>query len=290
MAGLSEAGTVALTVTPLDPVMGAEVAGLDLSQPLSAATMSELRALLNRFALLCFRDQSLTMDQQVAFSENWGPLAAFTMDGHVLAGANDRIQVGSNADERGQPNGRHPDPTAMFWHSDGSWRARPAFATILYGVDIPSRGGDTLICNGTAAYEALPAERKRALDDVMAIHSVEYSRRAAGGNPATEHEKRIAPPTRHPLARIHPETGRRAIFCGCHAWKIEGLSEAEGRRVLDEIQAYATQERFVYRHVWRRHDVLMWDNRCTMHAATPFDTETELRTIWRTVVDGEATA
>jgi alpha-ketoglutarate-dependent taurine dioxygenase len=118
---------------------------------------------------------------------------------------------------------------------------------------------------------------------------VEHSRRDGGVALATEEEKRKAPPIRHPLARKHPATGRKAIYAGCHAWKIDGLPEEEGRELLDYLIAHAVQDRFVYAHKWKKHDLVMWDNRCTFHAATDFDTVNELRIMYRTVVEGELT-
>jgi alpha-ketoglutarate-dependent taurine dioxygenase len=275
---------------PLSRVMGAEVTGLDLSQPLSRDVFATLEELFAEYKLLCFRDQTLTCDQQVAFTERWGPPLEHTMAGHVQGGPRDFVQIASNAAPDGKPNGKHPDVTAMRWHTDRSWRSEPALATLLYGVEVPKVGGDTLFCNTTMAYEALPDETRRRVDTMKVIHSVEYSRRTADGPPATEYELRIGPPTPHPLARKHPLTGRRAIFLGCHAWKIDGMSEEEGRALIDELMAFATQDRFVYRHPWRQHDFVMWDNRCTFHAATPYDTFKELRTMHRTVVQGGPTS
>jgi alpha-ketoglutarate-dependent taurine dioxygenase len=284
------ARTPNLVVRPLGPVMGAEVVGLDLSQPVSNEVFKKLEGLFLEYKVLCFRDQSLSIEQQVAFTERWGPLLEHTMASHVRGGPSEVVQIASNAGPDGKPNGKHPDVTAMRWHTDRSWRSEPALATLLYGAELPSVGGDTLFCNTTLAYEALTDEVKRRIDSMKVIHSVEYSRRVADGPAATEYELRIAPPTPHPLARKHPVTGLRAIYLGCHAWKIDGMSEEDGRALIDELMAFATQEQFIYRHKWRRHDFVMWDNRCTFHAATPYDTTKEIRTMHRTVVQGGPTA
>ncbi len=274
---------------PLGRVMGAEIVGVDLSRPLPAGVFEKLEQLFLEYKVLCFRDQSLTNEQQVAFTELWGPPLEHTMANHVQSGPRNFVQIASNADADGKPNGKHPDVTAMRWHTDRSWRAEPALATLLYGLEVPSTGGDTLFCNTAMAYDALPDDLKRRVDSMKVIHSVEYSRRTGDGPPATEYELKIGPPTPHPLARKHPMTGKRAIFLGCHAWKIDGMSEEAGRALIDELMAFATQERFVYRHVWRKHDFVMWDNRCTFHAATPYDTTKYLRTMHRTVVQGGPT-
>jgi alpha-ketoglutarate-dependent taurine dioxygenase len=272
-------------IRPLDPVMGAEVTGVDVSRPLSREAKHRLEDAFNEYKLLCFRQQVLTTDSLVAFTRNWGEPGEHTMPGQLREGVTD-VNIASNADAEGKPNGKHPDPTAMRWHTDRSWRPDPVTATLLYGVEVPGEGGDTLFCNTAKAYEALPQDMKRRIDSMRVIHSVEFSRLTGGGPKATEYELKIAPPQAHPLARTHPVTGKRAIYTGCHAWKIEGLPDDEGRELLDYLTNFATQSQFVYRHKWRKHDLLMWDNRCTFHAATPYDTSKELRTMYRTVVAG----
>jgi taurine dioxygenase len=269
--------------------MGAEIIGLDLSLALSGTATRRVQEAFNEYKVLCFRDQQLTMDQLVSFSKTWGPLVEHTMPGQLRDGITE-INIATNADTEGKPSGKHPDLTAMRWHTDRSWRIEPALATILYGVEVPSTGGDTLFSNCTKAYDGLPDEMKRRVDPLRAIHSVEYSRKTGDGPAATEYELLNHPPTPHPLARRHPATGHKALFCGCHAWMIEGWPEQQGRELLDQMQAFATRDEFVYRHKWRRHDLLMWDNRCTMHAATPYDTAKELRTMYRTVVAGGPTS
>lgn len=290
MEARAEAKRSTFAATSLGPVMGAEIVGLDLSKPLSAADIQRLQDLLIEYKVLCFRDQDLSIDRQIAFTKYWGTPLEHTMASHKRTGTREEVQVASNVGPDGKPNGKHPDVTAMRWHTDRSWRPDPALMTLLYGVEVPGEGGDTLFCNTSLAYDNLPDEMKRRIDPMKVIHSVEYSRRTGtGGPPATEYELRIAPPTPHPLARKHPVTGKRAIFAGCHAWKIDGMPEADGRRLLDELMAFATQDRFVYRHKWRRHDLVMWDNRCTFHAATPYDTAKEIRITHRTVVQGTRT-
>jgi alpha-ketoglutarate-dependent taurine dioxygenase len=160
---------------------------------------------------------------------------------------------------------------------------------LLYGLEVPAEGGDSLFANTSMAFHALPQPLKDRVASMTAIHSVEYSRDTGGGPKATPYELSIAPPQPHPLARVHPVTGKRALYIGCHAWKIDGMPYAEGRQLLDDLLEFATRPEFVYRHKWRRHDLLMWDDRCTLHSATPFDAARELRTTFRTVVAGIAT-
>jgi taurine dioxygenase len=277
-----------VTIRPLGPVMGGEVIGADVSGPVSKETFQAFKDAFAQYKVLVFRDQHLTKDQLIAFSRLWGPLGEHIMPGATRDGIAE-INVMSNADANGKPNGKHPDPTAKRWHTDRSYMPKPALASLLYGTEVPKSGGDTLFANTTMAYDHLPAETRAKIDGLNAIHSVEYSRRDGGVALATEEELRKAPNVKHPLARIHPITGKKAIYCGCHAWKVDGWSEEESRPLLDSLLKHAIEERFVYRHKWSRNDLVMWDNRCTFHAATDFDTAKELRVMYRTVVEGDAT-
>lgn len=274
----------------LAPTIGLAINGLDMSRAVSAAIEAELVELFLTHKILCFRKQSLSLEEQVAFTRMWGEPLEHTMEGQKQAGAENKVQVASNVGADGKPNGKHPDVTAMRWHTDRSWRREPALATILHGIEVPSQGGDTLFCDAAAAYRALSPQRKRELEGVNVIHSVEYSRIAAGGPPATAYELRIGPPVAHPLVRRHPETGEPSLFLGSHAWKIEGREEAEGRELIEQLTAFMTQEQFVYAHKWQRGDLVIWDNRCLLHRATPYDTEKELRITHRTVVRGGPTS
>jgi alpha-ketoglutarate-dependent taurine dioxygenase len=277
-----------IIIRPLGPIMGAEIIGADVSKPVASKTFQRFKDALHEYKVLAFRDQRLSKDDLIAFSRQWGPLGEHIMPGATRAGVPE-INVMSNADAEGKPNGKHPDPSAKRWHTDRSYMPRPALASLLYGVEVPSVGGDTLFANAALAYDNLPEDVRQRIDKLNAIHSVEHSRRTGGVALATEDEKKKAPPIRHPLARKHPATGRKAIYAGCHAWKVDGLAEGEGRELLDYLINHATQERFVYAHKWKKHDLVIWDNRCTFHAATDYDTAKELRVMYRTVVEGDAT-
>ena len=283
-----QASTGTITIRPLSTVMAAEVIGADLSRPLSATDLALFEEAFNRYKVLVYRDQNLTKEQLLAFSKRWGPLGEHIMPG-AASDDYEEINVMSNKGPDGKPTGKHPDPTAKRWHTDRSYMPRPAKATFLYGLEVPTVGGDTLFANATMAYDALPDDVRNRIDRLNAIHWVEHSRRTGGVALATEYELKKAPPVRHPLARPHPATGRKAIYCGCHAWKVEGLPDDEGRALLDYLIGFAVEERFLYRHKWRTRDLLMWDNRCVFHAATDYDTAKELRVLYRTIIEGDAT-
>jgi len=272
-------------IRPLSPTFAAEVVGLDLRNPLDEAARREVYDAFVRYHVLCFRDQRLTPEEQIAFSEQFGTLerhiARNRSAGHPL------LHVVSNLGPDGKPSGK---VGSTGWHSDKSFRPEPSLATILHAVTMPPAGGDTCFADMEAAYVALPEDRKAALAGVRVIHSWELSREKLGLK-ATADEIADAPPMAHPLVRVHPDSGRRSLFMGEHASHFEGGPIAEGRAALTELEAHATQERFVYRHHWRMGDVLMWDNRCLLHRADPnFDAAMYPRVLHRTCLRGTAPA
>jgi taurine dioxygenase len=265
-------------VRPLSPVMAAEVVGLDLREKLEAATRQAVYDAFVRYQVLAFRDQSLAKPEQIAFTEQFG-----TLERHVATNRGGDIpllHVVSNLNAEGKPSGKVKSTT---WHSDKSFRPEPSMATILHAVVMPPDGGDTCF-----AYDALDDAEKAALDGLRVIHSWELSQQKSGMR-ATEDEIRDAPPMRHPLVRVHPDSGRRCLFMGQHASHIDGWPMADGRALLAKLEAHATQERFVYRHKWHAGDMLMWDNRCLLHRADPnFDAALYPRVLHRTCLRGTA--
>ena len=275
----------AFTIEPLSPVLGASIAGLDLREPLAEATRRAVYDAFVRYHVLCFRDQHLTDDQQIAFTEQFG-----TLERHMAMNRGKRnplVHIVTNLDADGKPSGV---VASTKWHSDKSFRPQPSLATILHALVMPPDGGETCFASMVAAYEALPDAEKAALDGVRVVHSWEISRARAGSR-ATPEEIADAPPMTHPLVRTIPETGRKALFMGEHAVYFEGQPEDVGRARLEELQAFAVQERFIYRHKWTLGDLLMWDNRCLLHCAnTNFDAARFPRVLQRTCLRGTAPA
>ena len=275
-----EAGQ-SFTLRPLSPALAAEVIGLDLRQPLDSATRDAVYAAFVRHHVLCFRDQALNKDQQIAFTQQFG-----TLERHIASnrGAdNPLVHTVSNLDAQGVPSGK---VGSQAWHSDKSFRPEPSLATVLHAVTLPPEGGNTCFADMTAAYDALDAAEQAELDGVRVIHSWELSRQKSGQQ-ATPEEVRDAPPMSHPLVRVHPDTGRKSLFMGEHASHFDGRPMAEGRARLATLQAHATQDQFVYRHHWRPGDMLMWDNRCLLHRADPnFDAALYPRVLHRTCLRG----
>ena len=272
-------------IRPLAETMAAEVIGLDLRRPFEPSTRDAVYQAFLDNQILVFRDQDLTKDEQIAFTEQFG-----TLERHALSnrGTSDSpfVHMVTNLDSEGRLTGKL---NSTRWHSDKSFRPAPSMATILHARILPPDGGDTVFANMYAAYEALGEAERAELDRLRVVHSWELSRENIGRK-LSQAEIDDAPPQIHPLARVHPDTGRRALFMGMHASHIEGGSIEAGRARLEALEANATEERFLYRHHWRNGDVLMWDNRCLLHRADPnFEVATHPRVMHRTCLRGTPT-
>jgi taurine dioxygenase len=275
-------------INRLSPVMGAEVRGVDLAVPMDPATFDLILDAFHRHLLLRFPGQHVTEAQQVTFSRRFGDLQVHVLD-QFRHSEHPEIYVLSNVDRRtGKTTGHHPDKGTLVWHSDLSFQQRPALATLLYGIEVPRTGGDTLYADMYAAYDALSDKMKRRIAPLRAVHDLDYSRTRAGEAPMTEAQRREAPPVDHPLVRTHPETGRKSLYISHHVSHIGRLPKDEGRTLFDELMAHAIDDRFMFPYRWRQGDVVIWDNRCTMHCATPYDAADERRVMHRTVVKGDA--
>jgi len=279
-----------LDVTPLEH-LGARVEGVDLSTPIDEATFGGIyRAFLDH-RVLSIPGQRLSSRQVLDVSARFGPLEA-----HVKKRFHHPdtplMLVLSNVVEAGRAIGARDGGT--FWHSDMSFAARPCRATLLYGIQIPDEGGDTLLADLTRAYEDLPDRLKTRLEGLQGVH--DYAKAdeisaAQGGqrSPLTEEEKKRVPRVTHPVVRTHPETGRKAIYITPGYTRcIDGLPEAESAALMDEIFAHCLQPQYQLRYRWRAGDVVIWDNAAVMHSATtlylPADRH---RTLWRTVISGD---
>jgi taurine dioxygenase len=277
-----------MEIQPVSQVMGAQVRGVDLSRPLGGDAFGEILHAFHRYMLLVFPGQRIDEAQQVAFSRRFGELQIHVLEQYRHP-RHPEIYVLSNVDAvTGKTTGTHPDKGTLVWHSDLSFVPKPALATALYGIEVPAAGGDTLFADMCAAYDTLDLEMKHRLGKLRAVHDINVSRIRAGEAPMTERQRAEAPPVEHPIVRTHPATGRKVLYVSRHASHIAGLPRAESDALLEQLQAHATSERFVYRHRWRQHDLVIWDNRCTMHCATQYDPGAERRVMHRTVIKGDA--
>jgi taurine dioxygenase len=273
-------------IRPLSELMGAEVIGLDLSQPIDDATRDAILDALVEHHILCFRNQSLTKEQQYAFTERFGEL-----EGHVTrTWTGDKapiVHTVSNLDKEGNPTDNPFTQGNFFWHTDKSYHAIPSLATLLYAVQLPPSGGSTQFCNMYAAYEALPEEMKERIAGYHAEHSWEVSRNNSFSRPASEEEKAERPPVVHPVVRTHPVTGRKLLYLGHHTSHIVELPYGEGRALLYQLLDFATQPHRTYTHHWKVGDLVMWDNRCLQHRGMrDFDMSKHPRVLHRTVLKG----
>jgi len=272
----------------LSPALGAEVRDLDISQPLSAEQVAEVRRAWLDHLVLVFRGRSLSDDQLCAFSRQFGTLDAVPAWHQYHVPGQPNVLIVSNVKEQGKPIGVLGDGEAA-WHTDMSYIPLPPTASLLHALEIPDSGGDTYWMNMYAVYEALPAALKRRIAGLALNHdsSTDSSGEVRPGHkPVVDASQ--APGVKHPLVRLHPETKRPALYLGrrLHAYVV-GLSVAESEALLDELWKHALDDRFVFRHRWQVGDLLMWDNRCTMHRRDPFD-KAARRIMHRTELIGDA--
>nr|WP_236668332.1 TauD/TfdA family dioxygenase [Burkholderia sp. ISTR5] len=275
---------------PFDGALGAEIVGLDLSRPIGEDDFARIhRAHLDHHVVV-FRDQRITPDEHVAFSARFGPLqrhvlAQFALPGHP------EVLIVSNILENGQPIGL--GDAGHFWHSDLSYKEKPSLGSLLHAQELPAEGGDTLFANMHLAWDALPEALKREVEGRRAEHTylaryAELQARSPWRPNLTPEQIAQVKAVDHPIVRTHPETGRRALFVSEHfTTRIVGLPEDESRALLDELFAHSVRDEFVYRHQWREHDLVFWDNRSLMHLAA--GTLDHLRRkLYRTTIEGDA--
>ncbi len=248
----------------LDAPFGGETVSIDLSQPLGTELIAAIQAAFLKYGALVFRNQEVEDAQLAALGEIFGPLEEHLIennDGKVMS----PVHTITNFDADGKPSARPYINTNYFWHSDKSYLATPSLATMLHPVELPASGGDTQLAHMGLAYAALPEIIKQRIEGKRAVHSLEFMRQSLDNPPPSETQKRAAPPVAHPIVRPHAETGQPCLYIGMYASHIEDLPIEEGRWRLARLQEQSTQPPFVYSHVWRPGDVMIWDNRCLMH-------------------------
>jgi alpha-ketoglutarate-dependent 2,4-dichlorophenoxyacetate dioxygenase len=286
---------MSLLFQPLRPTFAARVTGADLRAPISREDAREIEAGMDRYGVLVFGDQPLTDDQQLQFTRNFGNIEA-AQGGNITKDAENRLKHGmidvSNLDQAGAPLDRN-DRRRMFnlgnrlWHSDSSYRAVPAKFSLLSARTVATRGGNTEFADMRAAYDALDDEMKALVENLVCEHSLIHSRGSMGFTELTDAERAAFRPVRQRLVRTHPATGRKSLFLSSHIGAIVGWPVPEARDLVRDLIEHATQREFVYAHAWTRYDLVMWDNRQTMHRVRRFD-ESQPRDMRRTTVAGEA--
>ena len=267
-----------LRFRPLHPLFAAQADGVDLRQPLAPEALRAIEAALDRYGVLVWHGQPLTEDEQVALARQFGVL---DLGLHKARKGNQRFRHDelidiSNLTPQGEVAGRNhakivSNLANQIWHSDSSFKQPAARYSMLCAVVVPSVGGDTEFCDLRAAYDALSPQLKRDIADLSSEHYAFHTRLWLGDTSYTAEQLQALPPVQWPLVRTHAGTKRKVLWVGAHATHVVGWSIAEGRMLLAELLEHATQREFVYRHRWHVDDLVMWDNRCTLHRGRRFD-------------------
>ena len=282
------------SIRQVGPCFAGEVDGIDLTNSLSAADISAIHAGMDRYAVLIFHGQDFSDEQQLAFTQSLGSIE-LAIGTSLRRPEEYRLPPTfadvSNLDQHNKPFARD-DRRRLFgignrlWHSDSSFKAVPAKYSLLHARVIPSKGGNTEFADMRAAYDALDQETKDLIEPLICEHSQMFSRAKLGFSDFTAEERERFKPVRQRLVRVHPSTGRKSLYLSSHAGSIVGWPEPEAKALLMDLTEAATQREFVYAHKWRVGDLVIWDNRATMHRARPFPHD-EPRDVRRTTLMGE---
>jgi len=285
-----------ITVSPLHALFVGEVSGVDLRSPVDRETFREIQAALDRYAVLVFRTQRLEDDQQIAFSRLFGPLE--TSIGTIRKDRKHRLDSHEIADVSNLDADNNIRPLAdrwrmmilanQLWHTDSSFKRVPGKVSLLSAHEVPLFGGETEFADLRASYDSLEAATKARIDDLVAEHSIFHSRSLIGYSDFSDDERAALPAVPQTLVRVHPGSGRKTLYLASHASHIIGWPVDQGRALLDELMSFATQPRFVYQHRWRVGDLVVWDNRCTLHRGRPFNDADDRRDMRRTTVEDSA--
>jgi len=284
--------TGTLQMQSIHPSFGVDVRGVDLRSPLDDGAWAQIWAAFNEHSLLVFHGQPLTDDEQMRFSLRFGPLETTIK----TLGKEDRLHPNlvelANVDEAGRLMD-WSDKRMLYqsgnqlWHTDSSFKPVPAQASLLSGRQVPPEGGETEFVSCRVAWDSLSPEMQRRLEGKVAIHSFAYSRGLIDPTLLSQEVKDALPPVRQALVRANPVNGRKSVYIGAHASHIEGMPVEDGRALLKELLAHATRSECVYRHTWRQHDLVIWDNRCVLHRGRPWDAKRYTRVMHRTTVAGD---
>jgi taurine dioxygenase len=275
------------SIQPLSAVAGAEVVGLDAARVLADADMARIRQAWRDHCVLVFREQDFTPEAQEIFSARFGPLKGHILAQYLLPGHPFTLVL-SNKRVNGEPVGL--EDAGRYWHSDVSYDEIPPDGSLLYALEIPPAGGDTLFANQYAAYDMLPTALKSRIAELKARHVFNYtklqSQEGSARKPLTPEQQKQLTGAVHPVVRLHPETGRKALYVNPgFTVSIEGMAAPDSDALLVELFNYATHDAVIYRHVWKPHDAVLWDNRCLMHHATTYDPR-HTRHMHRTTIAG----
>ena len=273
-------------MNPLSENLGMDIRGIDLAADNPDSVWRSVKQAFLDHHVLVFRDQNVDDGQFAGFARHFGETQNSYLTNRAL---NDGVQYVSNLDAQGNPVATPAVNGNYFWHTDQQYYPKTSLLTMLGAIELPPEGGDTEFANMIAAYEALPQATRDRIDGLRAVYSYQYMIESCAKRPATRDEIEKAPPVIHPLVRTHPETGLKSLFIGSYCSEIVGMSQADGRQLIRELFEFATQKQFVYRHLWRPGDLVLWDNRCLIHRAIAnFEMGKYRRVMRRIVVKGSA--
>jgi len=281
-----------ITVRPRHPALGAEILGVDMRRPLDGETRQAVHDAWMKHLVVVFPDQDITDAQHVDFTRHFGEPEIFHQTSlHLRSDRVKEIFLVSNVDENGklltpaEPSQKQLSSSRQ-WHTDSSYRPMPSMGSLLHGIEISRTGGITQFINMYRVYDDLPETLRREVEGRRARHDFAMLSRLVGSPPPSSEERAAMPPVWHPMVRRHPVTGRKSLFISSiYNDAVEGMEEGAARHLIEELSDFAAQPKYMYRHVWEPHDVLMWDNRCTVHAVTPHD-PAERRVMHRTTIVG----
>ncbi len=286
---------MAVTYNELTETFAAEVYGIDVAAGVDEADVAEVVRLFNTYSVLVFPGQDIDDEQQIRFSQSLSDVGGFGgLEQTVVTneGAGSKIAVISNVDTTTNTIIAPSDKRMVFnsgnemWHTDSSFKRVPATASLLSGREVPPQEGQTEFATQRVAYDDLPAAQQQRLEHLIAIHDFTYSRGLVAPNLINDEQQRETPPVPQAVVRTNPANGRKNFYAGAHASHIRGMPVEEGRILLKELTALATQDQYVYRHNWRPKDLVMWDNRCCLHRGRPWDKAAYRRVMHRTTIAG----
>ena len=286
---------MAIEIRQLHPLFVGEVQGIDLSDPATDALYPELQAALDKYGALVFHGAPLSQERQIEFCSLFGTLEGEGKNvGVIQTGIERRLETRladiSNLDEEGHVLGAH-DRRRMFalgnqlWHTDSSFKRIPAKYSMLHAHSVTPEGGETQIADTRAAWDELPDKMKARVEGLVAEHSIFCSREKLGFTNFSNEERAALPPVHRPVVRFHKESGRKALYLASHASHIIGMEIPDGRMLIHDLIEHMTQPHLIYTHKWQVGDLVIWDNRCTLHRGRPYDEANHRRDMRRATVE-----
>lgn len=277
----------ALQIEPVQGDFVARITGVELSAPVEADAFAEIQSALHRYGVIFFPNQKLDPASLSAFTENFGKPDIHHLAEHTFP-EHPEVRVLSNVKKDGELVGQFRG--GMYWHTDLSYTPDTAYVTVLYGIECPPEGADTLFADMRKLYDELPEELRSKIEGKDAVHdrNFRYSEIYPERPPLTPEQVAKVPPVTHPAVRTHPDTGRKSVYLLKEMVRtIDELDETSTRAMLKQIEDFMEQDQFIYAHKWQAGDLVIWDNRCTLHTATPYDSAKYRRTLYRTQVRGD---